>query len=278
MTAWSYALPLLWSVLVFLVPPALARAQDPPAGIQSPAGQGTPSNASGLQAVPNRPSFSTTAESVQRGVFEIEFGLEAGKGHQNLNGLFKFGLTSHLELRFTNLPIERDAGIAGRGDSGVGVKFRILEQKGARPSLALLYNATLPTATAELGAGSIDHAAGLLLSKDFGAHHVDINGIAGWLGRPESAGFDRNYFTAVSYCHPLRGKFALTAEIASFTRTNAETPASLLLLQALSYSPSPRVVWDAGCYEAARGNFPRVTCFAGVTYAVVDLYRHFRHR
>jgi hypothetical protein len=75
-----------------------------------------------ITAVPNRPTFSRTAESVQSGVFEIEYGLEAGQGHQNINGLLKLGLTKNLELRFGNNPIERDAGVAGRGDSGAGFK------------------------------------------------------------------------------------------------------------------------------------------------------------
>ena len=45
-----------------------------------------------MAAVPNRPTFSTTAEAVQKGVFEIEFGLEAADGHQDLNGLFSLSL------------------------------------------------------------------------------------------------------------------------------------------------------------------------------------------
>jgi len=40
-----------------------------------------------IAAVPNRPTFATTAETVQRGVFEIEYGVQAGAGHQNVNGV-----------------------------------------------------------------------------------------------------------------------------------------------------------------------------------------------
>ena len=65
-----------------------------------------------MVAVPNRPTFSTTAEAVQKGVFEIEFGLEAADGHQDFNGLLKFGLLENLELRFGNNPILRDSGVA----------------------------------------------------------------------------------------------------------------------------------------------------------------------
>src|SRR5258705_11514628 len=82
-----------------------------------------PSDIAIIAAVPNRRSFSTTAESVQSGVFEVEYGFELGDSHQNINGLLKFGVTKNLQLRFGNNPIERDSGVAGRGDSGAGFKY-----------------------------------------------------------------------------------------------------------------------------------------------------------
>src|SRR5439155_2411676 len=150
-------------------------------------------------AVRNRPTFSTTAESVQPGVFEVEYGFELADGHQNINGLLKFGATDNLELRFANNPIERDSATAGFGDSGAGFKYKIFRQKTWRPTFSVLYNATLPTATAGLGVGAIGHSAGILASKDFGQHHFDFNETVLWVGRPGANGFDRNYFTALAY-------------------------------------------------------------------------------
>ena len=60
--------------------------------------------------------------------------VEAAEGHQNINGLLKFGLTKNLELRFGNNPIERDAGVADMGDSGAGFKYKIFTQKSWRPT------------------------------------------------------------------------------------------------------------------------------------------------
>ena len=164
-----------------------------------------------ITAVPNRPTFSTTAESVQSGVFEIEYGFELADGHQNINGLLKFGATKNLELRFANNPIERVSGIAGRGDSGVGFKYKLFPQKNWRPTLSVLYTTIIPTATAEVGLGAIGHSTGILLSKDFGKHHFDFNETAQWLGRPGASGFDRNYFSALAYSHGIRGKWGETA-------------------------------------------------------------------
>lgn len=229
-----------------------------------------------ITAVPNRPTLASTAEMVQPGVFEVEYGLEAAHGHQNINGLLKWGAVKNLELWFLNNPIEKDAGTAGLGDSGAGFKFKLFPQKSARPTLSFLYVATIPTARPQLGAGAMQHLAQLLVSKDFGKHHFDANEGVQFVGRPGSSGFDRHYFTALSYSHPLTKKWAYTAEIAGFSRANAANPATMTILVAPTYSPSSRLVFDGGAYVAAYGNLPRVTFFLGLTYSVADLYH--RHR
>src|SRR3979409_621178 len=96
-----------WILLCVAVSAAPLRAEQ-----SSPQTQQTPAVTSqDLIAVPNRPTFATTAESVQRGVFEIEYGLEAASGHQNINGLLKWGVLENLELRFANNPIQRNSGV-----------------------------------------------------------------------------------------------------------------------------------------------------------------------
>jgi hypothetical protein len=229
-------------------------------------------NAAEITAAPNRPTFSTTAESVQRGVLEIEYGIEAADGHQNVNGLIKFGLFKNLELRFANNLLERDSGLTGVGDSGAGFKYRIRSQAGLLPTFSVLYTAAIPTSTGAPGIGAVDHDVTLLFSKDFGKHHIDINGGVNFLGRPGASGYDRNYFTAFSYAHPLTQKLGFTAEIAGFSRANLSTPATMTLLFAATYNVSSRLVLDGGEYTAVYGNLPRVTGFAGVTYSIANLY------
>jgi len=255
-----------------------AQAQDPPeqsgAAAQSASAQAT-AIPDQISAVPNRPTFSTTAESVQPGVFEIEYGFETADGHQNINGLLKFGATKNLELRFGNNPIERDAGTAGMGDSGAGFKYKIFPQENWRPTFSVLYTVTIPTATAGVGVGAIGHSAGILASKDFGLHHLDFNETAQWVGRPGASGFDRNYFTAVAYSHAIRGKWGMTAEVAGFSWTNAANRATMTVMGSAIYSVSPRLILDSGMYIAAYGQLPRATFFGGITYSIADLYhRH----
>ena len=251
------------------------QAQNPPdhtGTAAQPAAAQLPAIPDQISAVPNRPTFSTTAESVQPGVFEIEYGFETADGHQNINGLLKFGATKNLELRFANNPIERDRGVAGMGDSGAGFKYKMFTQKSWRPTFSVLYAVTIPTATAGVGVGAVGHSAGILASKDFGQHHLDFNETAQWVGRPGASGFDRNYFTALAYSHPIRGKWGMTAEVAGFSWTNAATPATMTLMGSAIYSVSPRLILDSGIYVAAYGQLPRVTFFSGITYSVADLY------
>jgi hypothetical protein len=229
-------------------------------------------SAAEITAVPNRPTFSTTAEAVQRGVLELEYGVELADGHQNINGLIKFGVFKNLELRFANNPFERDDGISGMGDSGAGFKYRVFSQEGLLPTFSVLYTASISTSTGTPGIGAMGHGVDFLVSKDFGKHHFDFNEGVRFLGRPGSGGFDRNYFTAFDYAHPLPRKWGYAIEIAGFSRANAVTPASMVILLAATYNVSPRLILDAGEYTAVYGNFPRATFFVGVTYSIVDLY------
>jgi hypothetical protein len=255
------------------------RGQTPDTPQTTPQNQQKDQNTHEITAVPNRPTFASTAEMVQLGVFEIEFGFEAAKGHQNINGLLKWGAVKNLELWFLHNPIERDAGTAGLGDSGAGFKYKLFPQVKMRPTVAVLYVAALPTARPELGVGAMAHLVQFLVSKDFGKHHFDVNEGVQFVGRAQQSGFDRRYFTALSYYHPLSGKWGYTGEIAGFSRQNATTPATMTLLNAATYGMSSRLVLDGGAYVTAYGQLPRFTVFAGITYSIADLYHlHPAHR
>jgi len=225
-----------------------------------------------IVAVPNRPTLATTGEAVQRGVLEIEYGFEGGRGHQNINGLITFGLFKNLELRFLHNPYERDGGIFAMGDCGAGFKWKVFPQKGKRPTVSVLYSAFLPTAGNGLGIGATSHQALVLVSKDFGKQHFDVNEGVNFLGRPGASGFDRSYFSALSWSTSFTKKWGATAEIAGFSWANTDSPATLTLLAAPTYALRPWLVFDAGAYYAVYGNLPRVTVFAGLTYAIADLY------
>lgn len=224
-----------------------------------------------LIVVPNRPTVSTTAQPVQAGVLETEWGVDAASSHQDINGLLKFGFSKNLELRFTDFPITADSGTHGTGDVAIGFKYRVTQDSGHRPSIAFMYMAKLPAAGDVLGSGQIDHAFAFLASKDLGKHHLDFNLVAGLLGRPQG-GFDRAILNALAWAHPVHGKWGTTAELSGVTSPNVFVPASAQFLASAIYTVKPRLVLDVGMARRITGNIPGNMFIAGFTYSIVDLY------
>jgi hypothetical protein len=226
-------------------------------------------------AVPNRPTVSTPAQPVQPGVLETEWGVNAAASHQDVNGLFKFGVSKNFELRFAQNPLTADSGTHGLGDTGIGFKYRLSRDSGNVPSIALMYMAKLPTTGNRLGSGETDHAFTLLASKDLGKHHFDFNLVANLLGRPQG-GFDRSYLNALAWSHPVRGKWGATAELSGTTPSNLSTRSNAQFLAAGIYNVRPRLVLDFGMMGRITGDIPEAMFVAGFTYSITGPYP--RHR
>jgi hypothetical protein len=225
-----------------------------------------------LTAVPNRPTVSTPAQPVQPGVLETEWGVDAASSHQDINGLFKFGVSKNFELRFAQNPFTADSGTHGVGDTGVGFKYRLTQDSSHVPSIAVMYMAKLPTAGDVLGSGEVDYAFTLLVSKDLGKHHFDFNLIASLLGRPQG-GFDRSYLNALAWSRPIRGKWGVTGELSGNTAPNSIAPGNAQWLLAGTYAARPRLVFDFGMAARITGDTPDAMFIAGFTYSIADLYR-----
>ncbi len=229
-----------------------------------------------LVAVPNRPTVTTTAQPVQPGVLETEWGIDAASTHQDVNGLLKFGLTENFELRLANDPFTADSGRHGVGDTALGFKYRFTRDSGREPSIALMYMFKAPTAGDILGSGEADHAFALLVSKDWGKHHFDFNAIANLLGRPQG-GFDHDFLNALAWSHPVRGKWAANAEVSGVTSVGGGVAGSAQFIAAAIYTARPRLVFDIGMAGRLAGPIPHAMFIAGVTYSIADLYRGRKH-
>lgn len=253
----AHCLPhLIWRTilcLTLLLVSAIARAQDD------------------ITAVPNRPTVSTTAEPVQRGVLETEWGVDAAASHQDVNGLFKFGLATNFELRFATAPLTADTGTHGFGDTSLGFKYRVTQDSGHRPSISFMYMLKVPTAGSVLGSGEADHNFLLLVSKDLGKHHFDYNLGAMFLGRI-GRGFDHAFLNALAWSHPLRGKWSVNAELSGVTSPNPATPGSSQFIAAAIYTARPRLVFDVGMMRRISGEIPHSMFVTGVTYSIANLY------
>ncbi|MCU1309487.1 MAG: hypothetical protein JWO20_612 [Candidatus Angelobacter sp.] len=225
-------------------------------------------------ANPNRPTVADPADITQFGVAEIEYGFTVAKSNQSLDGLLKFAFAKNLELRIETNTFQRDANqhVLGVGDTGIGIQWRIVHQKKYFPTFSVSYAAKAPTAPDTLGAGDYGHEARVLMSKDFGKSHFDANLSYFFLGRSGAPGFDHSFLPALAWSHPLKGKWATTAEIWGTTHQNASTGGTTSLLAAATYQLKPRLVLDSGMNFGLRGDIPRAAFFVGVTYSIFDLY------
>ena len=228
-----------------------------------------------ITAVPNRPTVSTTAQPVQLGGLETEWGVDAASSHQDLNGLLKFGATTNLELRFANDPLTADSGTRGFGDVSAGFKYRLTRDHNHQPSVALMYMFKAPTAGNVLGSGYPDNSLTLLVSKDLGKHHVDYNLIGNLLGTQNC--WDHTFVDALAWSHPMLGNWGVDAELSGVTRSSAGLPGSSQFILSATYTARPRLVFDMGMMGRLSGPIPHAMFMAGVTYSVAELY-HLRGR
>jgi len=230
-----------------------------------------------MVAVPNRPTVSTTAQPVQAGVLETEWGVDAASSHQDVNDLFKFGLTSNFELRLGNILWTADSGTHGLGDTAVGFKYRLTRDSEHQPSVALMYMLTAATATNIPGSAGPSHSFAFLASKDLGKHHFDFN-LIGNLLESRTGDFHHNFLNALAWSHPVRGKWGATAEISGVTSAQRGLAGNAQFLTSAIYTPESRLVFDIGVMGRIAGEIPHAMFVAGVTYSVANLYHDHGHR
>jgi hypothetical protein len=113
----------------------------------------------------------------------------------------------------------------------------------------------------------------VVLSRDVGAFHFDINALETWLGEPPAAGGTARQTSAtVSTSRTLDDRWSLTAELYSIGPSPAG-PRVVSNLWCAGYRVSPRLVLDGGVDVGLSHGAQKISAFAGLT---VGLAR-FRH-
>ena len=133
------------------------------------------------------PTWDSPASTTQCGTLEtdsslIEEAVGAGVLQQTLATTAKYGLTSHLEVRW-GLPgkIAKGGGgtprLQGTTDQWIGACYRFHDEGRWTPDLALDFAIKFPTANPAKGFGSgyVDDQLTFIASRDWGATHIDFN-------------------------------------------------------------------------------------------------------
>src|SRR5207253_2025932 len=213
-------------------------------------GRQTACYADSIRANPNRPTVADPADITQYGVLELETGWDRSwplpdEVQSSFGGLLKFGILCDVELRWNStflLSQSAATGVQrGFGDNWLGPQVRIYRQTSRVPTLAVSYAYKLPSASFQkgLGTGQVDHALTFLASKDLMSFHFDFN-----------------------VTHFLIGNSGPTGFVSS--------------LWALTYQVTPRLVVDGGFEGGLSSGGPHWRVFAGVTYAIANLYPGWR--
>jgi len=224
---------------------------------------------------PERPTVATHAGTVATGWFEIETGGErdqlGGETSWLTPTVLKLGIASHAQLSIfgsSSAPAQTSVGI---GDTGAGVKWRLLDDAPVVGDFAILPSLKLPTGNAshDQGTGTTDVGFLLISSHDFGGVAMDLNvGYTRRSGNGTQAPKNATLWTA-SFGGPAVGKLGWVAEMYGYPRTTgpAGQAAIVAVLAGPTYTAKDWLALDTGVIIPVTGPQPHAV-YAGLVWNV----------
>jgi hypothetical protein len=238
-------------------------------------------------SVPSRPTVSNGADTTQCGVVEMEYGFErqwlgAGASHSDFAGGLRFGITPRLDFHWASADFmsltDGSGNRQGFGDTWLGLKYKISQQKKYVPSFGVYYSSKVPSASDRngMGTGQVDHAISFLASKDIGRIHFDFNVIELLAGRPAAPGADHNTGLSLASWVTVTRRLSVVVEPYGYTFLNSSSPAFGSTMCGFNYKVHPRLFLDAGLDLGVTPDAPHKRVYIGITYAIANLYRQLR--
>ncbi len=251
-----------------------------PLALASPARAGE--DPDDLRVRPCRPTISCSADLVPPGAVEIELGyaprsVRPGGWIHTEPILLKLTLTRWLQVQvggsgyvFTEGQVSRS--LRYYDDVSFGLKPHFLDQTALLPSLSASAALSVPSFQPPT---DFPHAYDLgfwvYASKDIHRVHLDLNGGIN-LWQFDNVGRSFQPFAALASSFPIVGPIGGMAETYVFAAAGRIAPKDAGLLTALSYAPSPRVLFDAGIDTSFVRSTRLYTLFVGVTFVPVRLW------
>ncbi len=217
-------------------------------------------------ATPQRPSLSTSAWTVPRGLFELETGAAFSEGSAALPLFGKYGLTDALELEAGIDAVRRVEG-PGQGETSIGdllLGARWRPTGGdARVALALAGLVKLPTADDAAGSGEADVTVAGIASVPFdNGWGLDLNLLWSALGRSGGGALGQGQ-AIVTLGVPLRERWSTFVE-AAYQRTAGEGDGGFIDA-GLGYAATPQAVFDVAAGVGWSEGYPDWSVTAGWT-------------
>lgn len=227
---------------------------------------------------------SKPAEFQGAGVLQLDYGYNGDFHARQMQAMqaatinLNFALTDSLLLEFAHDNLASQTEVAGSrqtgiGNTSLGLQWTALAEKPNHPSLALAYLATLPTGSQQKGLnnGRTTHKLTGLTSKQIGKTDVDFNASLLLNGIAEQKGYDKGVQLSLGFTRSLRRGFGLQWEVVGET-LDADEPKGAFALWSLTWQPNARIQFDVGMRYGLTPNAPRFGVFAGINFAVTNLY------
>ncbi len=248
------------------------------------------SDDSSIWPSPSQPTVTDSPDTIAKGVAALEYGWQqdwiGGEARVRGSGvLFKMGIVCNFEFRayFTawqSAVMPPQYPVDGIGDTWFTGQYRFHRQSAKVPAISIQYTFKQPTADSRtgLGSGQRDHILGISAGKDFEGFSLAFETKYILFGNADSEPFSRRQEYSLEASHALVRNVSLTGEFYGDTQMSTGEPGIVSSLWAFSYSPKARVVFDTGIDLGLTHGAPSKRFFAGVSYALGDVYKAFRHQ
>ncbi|MCC6537812.1 MAG: transporter [Bryobacterales bacterium] len=171
----------IWLGTCVLGAAAVAWGGDGEAAVRTPVAllEGEPELG---ELISDRPDFTESSEVVGKGVLQIETGIAGeryGRGADGTGGitgpmpLVRLGVSKRFEFRFSGDGYSRQRLLArgseatgGASDGGIGGKVKLVDEKGARPALAVIAGVSAPVGHNRFTSGGWDPEVKLCWAKE----------------------------------------------------------------------------------------------------------------
>lgn len=220
-----------------------------------------------------RPLDTEDTGTVEPGKAELELSLNYARNPDDNSwstlGVFSFGILPRFEAR-VELPLllmepEDQRSRAGVGDTTLGLKFRLLDEKETAPAVLGSLTLRLPTGNDERGLGSEDVDVGLLgvMSKSFGP--VTVTGHLGYTFVTRDSDLNFWTFNAATEYRATR-VWSLVGEVVSAIG-EAKAADTVVLRLGSVYALTDRIKLDGAVGFGATKESPDVIVTVGMTVA-----------
>ena len=224
-----------------------------------------------VAALPCRPTIACTAEIVRGGTLEVETGFAhrraADANASGVLALVKYSITDRLQLQLGTNNLVMASGDTTAWLDGVylGPKVVLARQTEQLPTLAVSALFSIPTRSGDDAmTRTRDGYFWVYASKDLLGFHADGNlglDVLSLTDAPAVQGV-----AALSVSHDLAFGLGAMVETYAFEGGGSYAQHDAGVLMALSYAPTPRIMFDLGGDVALHRDARRATLFAGVTF------------